>query len=159
MHFYRSFFSLFPKFHFSQKKFLFVISTHKQQYPLHFYRLFFALFHFSQKKIHFVNSSFLPTNNNIPSTSTDHFLHFCTFPPKKFHFVNSTQASTDHFFHYFTFPNKIHKIPILRLLDEIPFVLVSLKATIFFVINIFEIWHQYSIIPTGKNGTLKLKKN
>ena len=61
-------FSLFPKKNpFCQ----FVISTHKQQYPQHFYRSFFALFHFSQKK---------------------------------FHFVNSTQASTDHFFHYFTFP-------------------------------------------------------
>ena len=49
MHFYRSFFSLFPKFHFSPKKFLFVISTHKQQYPLHSTDCFLHFFTFPQK--------------------------------------------------------------------------------------------------------------
>ena len=43
-------FSLFPKKNpFCQ----FVISTHKQQYPQHFYRSFFALLHFSPQKIPF----------------------------------------------------------------------------------------------------------
>ena len=130
MHFYRSFFSLFPKFHFSQKKsFLSFLPTNNNT-PF-ILQIVFCTFSLFPKKIHFVNSSFLPTNNNTPSTSTDHFLHFFTFPKKKFHFVNSTQASTDHFFHYFTFPNKIHKIPILRLLDEIPFVLVSMNLHFF----------------------------
>ena len=91
MRFYRSFFSLFPKFHFSQKNsFLSFLPTNKGQH-LHFYRLFFSLFpkfHFSQKKKSFL--SFLPTNNNTPFTSTDCFLHFFTFPKKKIHFVNSS---------------------------------------------------------------------
>ena len=106
MHFYRSFFSLF---HFSQnftfpKKIPFCHFYPQTTIPPSLLQIVFCTFSLFPKKIHFVNSSFLPTNNNTPSTSTDHFLHFFTFPPKKFHFVNSTQASTDHFFHYFTFP-------------------------------------------------------
>mgnify|MGYP007048883269 CR=1 FL=1 len=86
LRFYRSFFSLFPKFHFSQKKsFLSFLPTNKRQH-LHFYRLFFFTyslfpkFHFSQKNSFL---SFLPTNNNTPFTSTDCFLHFFIFPKKK----------------------------------------------------------------------------
>ena len=82
MHFYRSFFSLFPKFHFSQKKFLFVISTHKQQYPLHFYRLFFALFHFSPKKSILSIRHFYPQTTIPPALLQIIFCTFALFPPK-----------------------------------------------------------------------------
>ena len=138
LRFYRSFFSLFPKFHFSQKKsFLSFLPTNKRQH-LHFYRLFFFTyslfpkFHFSQKNSFL---SFLPTNNNTPFTSTDCFLHFFIFPKKKSilsirHFYPQTTISPALlqiiFCTFALFPQKNSILSILPKLLQIIFSTISL---------------------------------
>ena len=136
-------FFTFPKISLFPKKNPFCHFYPQTTIPPSLLQIVFCTFSLFPKKIHFVNSSFLPTNNNTPSTSTDHFLHFFTFPKKLFHFspkkipfcqfYPSFYRSFFPLFHFsqkwytfYWFENfhELSKIPILRLLDEIPFVLV-----------------------------------